>query len=81
MPPNPFAFPGPDQTTVCESIHEGMTLRDYFAAKAMQAAMGHSASRAAFLDMAKDDGVDKAARAVADHSYRIADAMLAARHK
>jgi hypothetical protein len=29
------AFPGPDQQEQRENIHEGMTLRDYFAAKAM----------------------------------------------
>lgn len=33
------AFPGPDQTEKRKNIHEGMTLRDYFAAKAMQGMM------------------------------------------
>ena len=30
------AFPGPDQAEQRVNIHEGMTLRDYFAVKALQ---------------------------------------------
>lgn len=64
----------------------GMSLRDYFAARAMQAEMITSFSDAtpkaakAFLEAAK-----KAKRTVEGHlahnSYRIADAMLAEREK
>ena len=65
------AFPVPDidGSAVCE----GMTLRDYFAAKAMQG----------FL---MDDALHKEASAapewlksIADASYELADAMLKAR--
>ena len=45
----------------------GMTLRDYFAAKAMEALMTH----AHVLDWAEEG--------IADAAYRQADAMLAAR--
>lgn len=41
----------------------GMTLRDYFAAKAMQASRSRSSSYASWSDLAED-------------SYEIADAML-----
>ena len=47
---------------------KGMTLRDYFAAKAMQAEI----SRHSY-------GIEDAARDVADAAYEYADAMLAAR--
>ena len=48
--------------------HQGMTLRDYFAAKAMQA------------DVSADTwGGDYEATAL--HSYEVADAMLEARKK
>lgn len=51
----------------------GMTLRDYFAAKAMQS----------FLTITAEQEMDEqvAYKAVATMSYRIADAMLAAREK
>lgn len=47
----------------------GMTLRDYFAAKAMQAQVGN------LLKM----GDDEAHRVIARRAYRMADAMLKAR--
>lgn len=76
-----YAFPhkfqsGPDETTICF----GMTLRDYFAAKAMNGILetaiewfptGHEPdenSLQVFRDLAKD-------------SYHIADAMLKAREQ
>ncbi len=50
--------------------HDGMTLRDYFAAKALPILMEHHSDRLPYVH--KD---------VAEESYRIADAMLAARTK
>ena len=47
---------------------EGMTLRDYFAAKAMQ---GHLASSNVLMDVPNS--------VIAIDSYRLADAMLKAR--
>ena len=49
-----------------ESIHVGMTLRDYFAAKAMQANRSRNSQYKIWDDLAQD-------------SYEIADAMLKAR--
>lgn len=46
----------------------GMTLRDYFAAKAMQASRSRNSQYTSWADLAQD-------------SYEIADAMLAARVK
>lgn len=57
---NPRAFPLPH----CGS--EGMTLRDYFAAQAMQMKFGKSGSHIDLGDMARK-------------CYAMADAMLAAR--
>jgi hypothetical protein len=63
---NPQAFPNPHLRG-----DEGMTLRDYFAAKAMQGMMHH-------FDFGKfkDDPMR-----LAGWSYDAADAMLAAREK
>jgi len=38
IPENPFTFPNTDGTTFCT---DGMTLRDYLAAKAMQSILNH----------------------------------------
>lgn len=59
----------------------GMTLRDYFAAKAMQAMV-----EATVLDVARDrtgdpDRMNKALRNSASLSYMIADAMIEQRHR
>ena len=54
--------------------HAGMSLRDYFAAKAMQGYM------ATCGEGAYPDGISSA-DCVADFAYRIADAMLAERSK
>jgi len=61
-----FPFQHKDPTTGLTNISTGMTLRDYFAAKAMQAILGDP-------DYSNPD--DKLAAA----SYSIADAMLEAR--
>jgi hypothetical protein len=51
-----------------DSEHHGMTLRDYFAAKAMQALLSHPDSR-----------TDIGPEAYAMSAYKMADAMLTAR--
>ncbi len=63
----PAHDPGADfrVTDVVEPHHAGMTLRDYFAAKAMQGMLA--------------DGNDWVATDIAETAYRVADAMLCAR--
>jgi hypothetical protein len=53
-------------------VDEGMTLRDYFAAKAMQAYIAH-------LSCGGTESISKHYAEVGSESYRIADAMLKAR--
>ena len=76
---NPPAFPGKQKALLIKSEHSdiakeyeidqnGMTLRDYFAAKAMQAIVS-------VLD------VDMSHESYADWAYRQADAMLKAREQ
>ncbi len=69
---NPPAFPRPysenDVDGHCYKAHVGMTLRDYFAAKAMQALLSDS-------DWRVDMDIDDTAKA----AYMTADAMLKAR--
>ncbi|AVR47222.1 hypothetical protein C7S20_19285 [Christiangramia fulva] len=60
---NPFAFPVTDGETFCQ---DGMTLRDYFAAKAMQA----------LIDQPIMVGNTNATEILAKQSYIVADAML-----
>ena len=69
-----YAFPVHETPDSTDS--PGMTLRDYFAAKAMQAALT-GATLPGLLEGNPDtiSAVDKMAAAV----YRIADAMVAAR--
>ena len=61
------AFPVPNDANV--NGQEGMSLRDYFAAKAMQVLLEKSDE----WTMTFDD--------VADHAYAMADYMLAAREQ
>lgn len=77
-----YAFPhdveqrtssGWGESETCEFSDPGMTLRDYFAAKAMNAFVANSA----ILKTAVRADVD----AVAKESYRFADAMLKFRGK
>ena len=49
-------------------LHDGMTLRDYFAAKAMQATFGSPIESTA-----------EGKKYIAMHAYKMADAMLEAR--
>lgn len=64
------AFPQNERITMARSIakSQGMTLRDYFASKAMQAFLSDSDWR---VDMGIDD--------TAYGAYKVADAMLKAR--
>jgi hypothetical protein len=75
-PSNPNAFPtmehGYDRTgSPTVSTYEGMTLRDYFAAKALQ---GHLASEYYIMGN-KQEGKESLAK----DFYNFADAMLKAR--
>ena len=63
------AFPWCGDLNECPTINLGMTLRDYFAAKAMQGLLAQSMGSA--LQSDPDTG--------AQYAYRMADAMLAAR--
>jgi hypothetical protein len=65
-PRNPSAFPKTKTAGNVSITDGGMTLRDYFAAKAMQGLVSDSQVDMAFCDMAK-------------WSYSMADAMLAER--
>lgn len=58
-----------------EPPHPGMTLRDYFAAKAMQGLL----SATCHPDVNPEDPLD--CELTAKYSFRIADAMLAARKR
>ena len=64
------AFPtGNERQTGSNSYHyEGMTLRDYFAAHALQGGLAHNRPAAEMAGWAK-------------WAYQVADAMLAARDK
>jgi hypothetical protein len=64
------AFPGPDQAEQTVDINEGMTLRDYFAAKAMQAVV---------LKQNELHDIQAMYDRLALHAYKVADAMLKAR--
>jgi hypothetical protein len=57
--------------------HNGMDLRDYFAAKAMQGLLTRPVEE--FLD--EIDGTEKVESYVARISYGMADAMMKAREK
>ena len=67
MPNNPPAFPSVD---VNDYPSDGMTLRDYFAAKAMQATVDAWIQRSIYPSTDYE---------VAKNAYVIADAMLEAR--
>jgi hypothetical protein len=71
---NPPAFPSSNEVTLGDlrsSGHSGMTLRDYFAARAMQA----------LLRQYPDHLMNSPASEVASDAYSMADAMLAAREE
>jgi hypothetical protein len=77
---NPPAFPLPAHTYPNGEISHGeygMTLRDYFAAKAM--ATAYSKLYEMFLDDVFDDWHSEGVEALAKEAYAVADAMLKAR--
>ena len=65
--PQQLVFVGEKTDGSYESLAKGMDLRDYFAAKAMQAYMSRQLI----------DGFDE--DVIAEMSYKVADAMLKAR--
>jgi hypothetical protein len=65
FPCDPFAASEPKNVAEAKRLAEGMTLRDYFAAQAVQGYVGQGRS----YDFAD----------IAQASYRVADAMLSAR--
>ena len=67
FPCDPFIASKPGHESVAKRLAEGMTLRDYFAAKAMQSLIA-SESQGEWDDDATAKG-----------AYRIADAMLRVR--
>jgi len=69
-PPTVMAFPSHYYDSV-----EGMTLRDYFAAKAMQGLLNSSN-----LDEGYYHTCDAARKSLALFSYQVADAMMEARN-
>ena len=67
---NPSAFPwANDADKQYNWIHRGMTLRDYFAAKAMQS----------FLDEVGSGSDQRFYKDIAIGAYQVADAMMKAR--
>lgn len=70
------AFPVPGSEYGGTGTMFGMTLRDYFAAKALQSQLDRLPD---FSATVRDYGFEKFAVTVARTSYDIADAMLAAR--
>ena len=81
---NPPAFPLHNHGAQTLGLHvTGMTLRDYFAAKAMQGYISAKAWHPDFVfptDFNFDEG-KRAADAVTVSAYKWADAMLAAREE
>jgi hypothetical protein len=73
----------PSHGSMGEVAHEGMTLRDYFAAKAMQGFLAAKAWHPDFnypADFNFDAG-KRAADAVSEAAYKYADQMLKAREQ
>jgi hypothetical protein len=75
------AFPvHPDVNTVQDIAWIGMTLRDYFAAKAMQAMITNDVIHSVAMREASKAGIPEEF-AVAQMSFMVADAMLKARNQ
>jgi hypothetical protein len=82
---NPPAFPRPASNV--ESLNpisqvssqDGMTLRDYFASKAMQSLISNTESIEAIWKKSGYGNADKMRIHIAELSYACADAMLTAR--
>ena len=84
------AFPPPFDVTLMAALTPqtgalGMTLRDYFAAKAMQAILSSGTwgpKTSDFLHYADDsDAAMQKARCLSEGAYQMADAMLEARRQ
>ena len=76
--PRPFSKNGNFSDSKQNVSQEGMTLRDYFAAKALDGFMHWALDQPRFKDY---DTAAKAAAGYAKSSYLIADAMLKAREE
>jgi hypothetical protein len=79
-PENPIAFPrtafdSKGDITTWGKEYEGMTLRDYFAAKAMQGMFTESILKISD-DVVKSNYKTRRAEWFAEQSYNFADAML-----
>lgn len=74
FPCDPFIASEPGHVSVAKRLAEGMTLRDYFATKAMAACIGRVPSGTGFGMAYPDANLN-----LAIASYAIADAMLRAR--
>lgn len=70
------AFPWCGDLNECPTINLGMSLRDYFAAQALQGQMQREKD---FGKTVREQGFAKYAAHIAETSYQLADAMLAAR--
>lgn len=80
-PENPPAFPGNVDLSAVDVVDSsGMTLRDYFAAKAMQGALSNLDVFDAITRVGRTDGAERV-EAMALFAYDMADAMLAERSK
>jgi hypothetical protein len=83
---NPPAFPVPSYVNASGETHDvsfkGMTLRDYFAAKAMQILMGKMHDHI-FKTLKKsyetEDAIEMSKGMIVDTAYEWADAMMKAR--
>jgi hypothetical protein len=82
--PNPPAFPHTGEGLGVECATLGMSLRDYFAAKAMHAELATAGmdgpAAMALLEAAEECGMTPVQR-IAFNAYELADAMLAERAK
>lgn len=74
------AFPWCGDLNDCPTINLGMSLRDYFAAKAMTGLMSNEEAIQRFRNMSMSEGFE-ASTLMATAAYQIADAMLAERAK
>ncbi|MES2829659.1 MAG: hypothetical protein V4687_15970 [Bacteroidota bacterium] len=75
-PENPPAFPYLSMDG--DTIYRGLSMRDYFAAKAMHGILNSDNWRD--LDLKMESGLSIVEN-IASHSYKIADAMLKARQQ
>lgn len=75
-PFNPHAFPS--HGSMGEVVQEGMSLRDYFAAKAMHALIAAEHNAEAIADLMEASGMEPETL-TALGAYKYADAMLKAR--